>query len=82
VDLRGSRQKAEVDVNDMGEHNGPIAVQTMTNRDVPEGMTRELAPFGITVEQFVETELDDHEDWRLRELWMFYRDALAMVLDK
>ena len=54
----------------------------MTNRDVPEGMTRELAPFGITVEQFVDTELDDHEDWRLRELSMFYRDALAMVLGK
>jgi len=66
----------------MGEHNGPIAARTMTNRDVPEGRTRELAPFGITVEQFVDTGLDDHEYWRLRELWMFYRDALAMVLGK
>ena len=31
---------------------------------------------------FVDTDLDDHEDWRLRELWMFSRDALAMVLGK
>lgn len=54
----------------------------LTDQEIMDYALDELRPFDITVEDFVQTSLDDHTDWQLRELWMFYRDVIAQVLER
>jgi hypothetical protein len=54
----------------------------LTDEEIMDYALDELRPFDITVEDFVQTSLDDHTDWQLRELWMFYRDVIAQVLER
>lgn len=54
----------------------------LTDEEIMDYALEELKPFDITVEDFVQTSLDDHTDWQLRELWMFYRDVIAQVLER
>lgn len=54
----------------------------LTDKEIMDYALDELRPFDITVEDFVQTSLDDHTDWQLRELWMFYRDVIAQVLER
>lgn len=54
----------------------------LTDEEIMDYALEELRPFDIAVEDFVQTSLDDHTDWQLRELWMFYRDVIAQVLER
>lgn len=54
----------------------------LTDEEIMDYALDELRPFDIAVEDFVQTSLDDHTDWQLRELWMFYRDVIAQVLER
>jgi hypothetical protein len=59
-----------------------MKVRTISPEALLSELTEELAPFDLTVEEFVRSNLDDHDDWILRELWMFFRDAAEIALEK
>ena len=51
--------------------NAPISVETL-RKDVAET----LKPYGLTVDEFLHSDIDDLASWELRDLWLIVKGAL------
>ncbi len=73
---------AYVSVGNTRRLEASMKVRTFSPEELLSKPTVELAPFDLTAQQFIRSNLDDNDDWVLRGLWMFFRGAAEIALEK